>query len=61
MVFSLIREDYNGYSFLDVGTKTVHPPQLVEEPDCRFVRGWIPFGRHALIRTELSLRRLPIE
>ena len=27
------REDYNVYSFVAVGTKTVHPPQLIEDPD----------------------------
>ena len=25
--------DYNVYSFVAVGTKTVHPPQLIEDPD----------------------------
>ena len=25
--------DYNVYSFVAVGTKTVHPPQLMEDPD----------------------------
>ena len=40
------REDYNVYSFVAVGTKTVHPPQLTEDPDY----GGLPFGRLALIQ-----------
>ena len=41
-----LREDCNVYSFVTVGTKTVHPPQLTEDPDY----GGLPFGRLALIQ-----------